>query len=38
MKTWTPKKGEVERKWFVIDAKDKVLGPNSSGNCSNFER
>ena len=26
MKTWTPKQGEVERKWFVIDAKDKVLG------------
>lgn len=26
MKTWTPKTGEVERKWFVIDAKDKVLG------------
>jgi large subunit ribosomal protein L13 len=26
MKTWTPKKGEVERKWLVIDAKDKVLG------------
>ncbi len=26
MKTWTPKFGEVERKWFVIDAKDKVLG------------
>ncbi len=26
MKTWTPTKGEVERKWFVIDAKDKVLG------------
>lgn len=26
MKTWTPKEGEVERKWFVIDAKDKVLG------------
>ncbi len=26
MKTWTPKKGEVERQWFVIDAKDKVLG------------
>lgn len=26
MKTWTPKKGEVERKWVVIDAKDKVLG------------
>lgn len=26
MKTWTPKQGEIERKWFVIDAKDKVLG------------
>jgi large subunit ribosomal protein L13 len=26
MKTWTPHQGEVERKWFVIDAKDKVLG------------
>lgn len=26
MKTWTPKTGEVERKWFVIDAKGKVLG------------
>ena len=26
MKTWTPKTGEVEKKWFVIDAKDKVLG------------
>jgi large subunit ribosomal protein L13 len=26
MKTWTPKKGEVEKKWIVIDAKDKVLG------------
>lgn len=26
MKTWTPKQGEVERKWYVIDAKDKVLG------------
>ncbi len=26
MKTWTPKLGEVEKKWFVIDAKDKVLG------------
>jgi len=26
MKTWTPKQGEVERKWIVIDAKDKVLG------------
>lgn len=26
MKTWTPKQGEVQRKWLVIDAKDKVLG------------
>jgi large subunit ribosomal protein L13 len=26
MKTWTPKLGEVEKKWFVVDAKDKVLG------------
>jgi large subunit ribosomal protein L13 len=26
MKTYTPKPGEVERKWLVIDAKDKVLG------------
>ena len=26
MKTYVAKKGEVERKWYVIDAKDKVLG------------
>jgi large subunit ribosomal protein L13 len=26
MKTWTPKQGEIEKKWRVIDAKDKVLG------------
>lgn len=26
MKTYTPKPGEVERKWLLIDAKDKVLG------------
>jgi len=26
MKTWTPKQGQIEKKWFVIDAKDKVLG------------
>ena len=26
MKTWVPKQDEVEKKWFVIDAKDKVLG------------
>jgi large subunit ribosomal protein L13 len=26
MKTWVPKQDEVEKKWYVIDAKDKVLG------------
>ena len=26
MKTWTPKLGEIEKKWLVIDAKDRVLG------------
>jgi len=26
MKTYSPKKGEVERKWYVIDAADKPLG------------
>jgi large subunit ribosomal protein L13 len=26
MKTWVPKQDEIEKKWFVIDAKDKVLG------------
>jgi len=26
MKTWTPSQGEVQRNWFVIDAKDRVLG------------
>ncbi len=26
MKTWTPKTGEIQKKWFVIDAKNKVLG------------
>lgn len=26
MKTWTPSQGEVERKWFVIDVAEKVLG------------
>ncbi|MEW6350362.1 MAG: 50S ribosomal protein L13 [Thermodesulfobacteriota bacterium] len=26
MKTWTPKQGEIDRKWRVIDAKNKVLG------------
>jgi large subunit ribosomal protein L13 len=26
MSTYIPKAGEVDRKWFVIDAKDQVLG------------
>lgn len=26
MKTWTPSKHEVERKWHVVDADGKVLG------------
>ena len=26
MLTYSPKPGEIEDKWFVIDAKDKVLG------------
>lgn len=26
MKTYLPKKGEIERKWYVIDATDKPLG------------
>jgi large subunit ribosomal protein L13 len=26
MKTYVAKKGEVVRKWYVIDAKDKILG------------
>jgi large subunit ribosomal protein L13 len=26
MRTYSPKKGQVERKWFVVDAKDQVLG------------
>ncbi|MBM4326499.1 MAG: 50S ribosomal protein L13 [Deltaproteobacteria bacterium] len=26
MKTWTPREGEVDRKWLLIDAKDMVLG------------
>ena len=26
MKTYTAKKGEVERGWFLVDATDKVLG------------
>ena len=26
MKTYTPKPGEVERRWFVVDAEGEVLG------------
>ncbi len=26
MKTWSPKEGEVQRKWLLIDAKGRVLG------------
>lgn len=26
MKSYVPKAGDIERKWYVIDAKDKVLG------------
>ena len=26
MKTYTVKAGEIERRWFVVDAKDQVLG------------
>ena len=26
MKTYMAKKGEVERKWYIIDAKDKIVG------------
>ena len=26
MKTYLPKESEIERKWYVVDAEDKVLG------------
>lgn len=26
MKTYVPKQGEIEQKWLIIDAEDKVLG------------
>lgn len=26
MKTYTPKASEIDRKWFIVDAKDKTLG------------
>ncbi|MFA5357090.1 MAG: 50S ribosomal protein L13 [Candidatus Omnitrophota bacterium] len=25
-KTYTPKKEEIKRKWYIVDAKDKILG------------
>lgn len=30
MKTWTAKPGEVERKWWLVDATDKTLGRMAS--------
>ena len=30
MNTHTVKKGEIERKWYIVDAKDKILGRLSS--------
>ena len=26
MKTFTPKAGKIERKWYIVDAKDQILG------------
>lgn len=26
MKTFTPKESKIERKWYVVDAKDQILG------------
>jgi len=26
MKTYTPKMSEVKKRWFVVDAKNKILG------------
>jgi large subunit ribosomal protein L13 len=26
IKSYVPKKGQIQRKWYVVDAKDKVLG------------
>jgi len=26
MKTYTPKVGKIERKWYIVDAKDQILG------------
>ena len=34
MKTFVAKEHEVDRKWYVVDAKDRVLGRLSSGIAS----
>jgi large subunit ribosomal protein L13 len=26
MKTYSPKKGDIDRKWYIVDAKDQTLG------------
>ena len=26
MKTYTPKEGDIQREWWVVDAEDKTLG------------
>jgi large subunit ribosomal protein L13 len=30
MKTYTPKNAEIQRRWFVVDAEDRVLGRMAS--------
>ncbi len=30
MKTYTPKINEIEKKWYLVDAQDKVLGRTAS--------
>lgn len=30
MKTYTPRVSEIERKWFVIDVKNKILGRSAT--------
>ena len=37
MKTWTPKQGEIERQWLVLDVKDKVLG-RAAAECARLLR
>lgn len=31
MKTYTPKRDDIERKWYVVDADDRVLGRLATG-------